>query len=384
MVQKPHIKTEVCMVFISSAEGAGKNIFFDNFANKIIGKKYSAHINDLDTLMGQFNSILSNKIITILDEVKTKFGGKSSDRFKSMVTTKMFNLNQKGLDIINMNDYNNYIVLSNNDIPVNISENDRRFFISNVSNKKINDEEYFTNLANLWNNENIVDHFYHYLCNINLEKFTPQRQIPVTPRKLEIKQETLTSPIKFLIEVAKDNFKDINKKNSQELYDIYQEFCYETLETKPYRKIDFFKKINKFIDSPEINNERRKIYTLSKNTIVNKLKNIFKVDSLECFTNIEYTISSDEEPNNPDQLTNSESSSSNEEINTDTSDTSENLENLEKNIFETNEIILVNKKNNVYKCIVDGKLKFGTYGELKQLQNDYITKQLKENGFEIN
>lgn len=386
MVQKPNVKTQVCMVFISSCEGAGKNIFFDNYANKIIGKKYSAHINDLDTLMGSFNSILSNKIITILDEVKTKFGGRSTDRFKSMISSKILNLNQKGIDTITMDDYNNYIILSNNDVPVNISESDRRFFVSNVSNKHVGNHEYFNNLTKLWENNEAVEHFYHYLCNIDISNFKPQANIPVTPRKIEIKQETLTSPIKFLIEIAKNKFEDITTKNSQELYEIYQEYCYENLDIKPYRKIDFFKKINKFIDKPEINSERRKIYTLSKKTIEAQLFKYFKVDNMNCFEDIEYTISSDEEPNNADKLTSSESSSSSSDEGfnmsytsdtSDTSDTSEKIKNneniLENNLnFELNEIIPVNKKKNIYKCKINGKWKFGTYKELDWLQSKSV------------
>lgn len=378
MVKKPHIKTGVCMVFISSSEGAGKNIFWDNFGTKIIGKNYYTQLNDIDTLMGPFNSILSNKILTVLDEVKTKFGGKSSDRFKSMITTRDFILHQKGMDHVHMEDYNNYIVLSNNDIPVMVGANDRRFFITNVSNKYVGKDKYFDDLAKAWESYEIVEHFYHYLCNIDLKDFKPQKEIPVTDRKIEIKQETIGTPIKFLIEVAKNKFKEITKKNSDELYDIYQEYCYEELEVKPNRKLDFFKGINKFIDNPNINSERKKIYTLSKNTIIEKLKILFNIDSLDCFDKIEYTISSDDEPNNPDKVTSSESSSSNKEEDSITSDTSQNSENLES--LENDKIILVNEKNNVYKCKVGNRWKFGNYSELKKIKSKELDNFLKKNG----
>lgn len=382
MVQKPNIKTGVCMVFISSNEGAGKNIFWDNFGTKVIGKNYYTQLNDIDTLMGPFNTVLSNKILTVLDEVKTKFGGKSSDRFKSMITTRDFILHQKGMDHVPMEDYNNYVILSNNDIPVMIGHSDRRFFVTNVSNKYVGKDDYFDKLGKLWENNEAVEQFYHYLCNINLKDFKPQKEIPTTKRKVEIKQETLTTPINFLIEIAKNTYKDINKKNSQELYEIYQEYCYEKMESKPYRKMDFFKKINKFIDNPEINSERRKIYTLSKKTIKENLFKYFKIESMDCFEEIEYTISSDEEPNNPDTITSSESSSIDTEENSEeeyiTSDTSDIFENdKEINLQDLmNEIILVNKNNNIYKCKIDNKWKFGTYGELKNLQNEDFKKKI--------
>lgn len=408
-IQRPHIKTNVCMVFISDEEGAGKNIFFDNFNQKLIGSNYTTNIDNLDTLFARFNGILANKIVTVLDEVKTKFGGKSSDQFKSMITQKNLNLEEKGMEHVKINDYNNYIILTNNDIPVNIDISDRRFFVSNVSNKYVGNYDYFDKLQDLFDNEEAIKHFYHYLINYKIPNFKPQRDIPVTERKLDIKYESLKTPIKFMVAVTADKVDyGISEKNidSDTFYNAYVDFCATYCErSTPVRKLEFFKQIKKLISIPIINykdKKKNKIYNINKKHIKNALKKHFKtdIDNICNIFNEEFSFTNSEEESsetsgtsnesNTEDITTDAESPSTESENTDSSTNStyvfekDNNEDLINSLCKDIEILKVKGKTGLYKCIIDGKTKFGSYDTLKDLINKHQQNGIKKLGIDLN
>lgn len=398
-IQRPHIKTNVCMVFISDEEGAGKNIFFDNFNQNLIGNNYTTNIDNLDTLFARFNGIISNKIVTVLDEVKTKFGGKSSDQFKSMVTQKTLNLEEKGMEHIKINDYNNYIILTNNDIPVNVDISDRRFFISDVSNKHVGDYEYFVKLQDAFDNEDAVKHFYHYLLTYDISKFRTQLDIPTTDRKIDIKYESLKTPVKFMVAVTanKVNY-DINDKNidSDTFYNAYVDFCATYCErSTPCRKLEFFKQIKKLISIPIINykdKKKNKIYNINKRHVKDALKKYFKTD-IESICNImdeEFSFTNSEEETSELSGSSNESNTevtTTESENTDSSTNSTYYDDIENNNltgFNKIDIIKVKGKTSLYKCVIDGKTKFGDYETLKNLIDNHEKKQIKNLGIDLN
>ncbi|RCH80294.1 hypothetical protein CU098_006462, partial [Rhizopus stolonifer] len=242
---------------------------------------------------------------TVLDEVKTKFGGKSSDQFKSMVTQKTLNLEEK----------------------VNVDISDRRFFISDVSNKHVGDYEYFVKLQDAFDNEDAVKHFYHYLLTYDISKFRTQLDIPTTDRKIDIKYESLKTPVKFMVAVTanKVNY-DINDKNidSDTFYNAYVDFCATYCERNALKK--YFK------------------------TDIESICNI--MDEEFSFTNSEEETSelsgSSNESNTEVTTTESE--------NTDSSTNSTYYDDIENNNltgFNKIDIIKVKGKTSLYKCVID-------------------------------
>ena len=390
-VQRPHIKTNVCMVFISTEEGAGKNLFFDNFNEKLIGSNYSTNIDNLDTLFARFNGILANKIVTVLDEVKTKFGGKSSDQFKSMIAQKWLNLEQKGMEHIKINDYNNYIILTNNEIPVHVDISDRRFFISNVSNNKVGDYNYFDKLQETFEDCEAVKHFYHYLLKYDISMFRTQRDIPVTQNKIDIKYDTLKSPVKFMVAMAANKIDygiDSKKIDSDTLYNAYVDFVYNNCDrTTPVRKLDFFKQIKKLISIPVMNynnGKKNKIYNINKKHVKESLVKYFKTDIEDiCEIMTEEFSFTDSDTDEQCDSTNSIdifsdiSNESNTESITDDSDSfTNNTNNNNEFNLENIEIIQVKGQPSLYKCIINNKTIFGTYTNLKNKIEKFNSEQL--------
>ncbi|MGB0405494.1 MAG: primase-helicase family protein [Fusobacterium sp.] len=68
-IQKPYSTNINSSIVISGAEGTGKNLFFDWFGSKIIGRKYYNCAESLDNVFGKFNSQLNDKILVVINEL---------------------------------------------------------------------------------------------------------------------------------------------------------------------------------------------------------------------------------------------------------------------------------------------------------------------------
>ena len=185
LMQIPYKKVGVS-ILLKSQQGAGKNIIWEFIADFIIGKKYSLVIGDIDRLLGKFNTIVENKILTICDEI-SNYGGpfKSNHKLKNLITQSDQIIEKKGLDPVKFTDFNNYIFLSNNDWPIKVEQSDGRYFCLHLDNSKCTDSDYFDALVEQLNPDS-ANIFYNYLLNINISNWK-KLKIPKTGLRNELK-----------------------------------------------------------------------------------------------------------------------------------------------------------------------------------------------------
>jgi len=204
IIQKPSIKMGVALLLKSTSQGAGKNIICEFICKKVIGARYTTTVSNSNNILNKFNSILENKILTVVDEIaECDDFFKLSDILKGQVTQTEISIERKGLEQYTVHDYNNLILLTNNVQPVKIEATDRRFFAQEVSNERANDKSYFDPL-----NASLTDecgkHFFHYLAQRNISNFKAS-PMPDTRLKIELKILSLSMPLRFLFEIASGN-----------------------------------------------------------------------------------------------------------------------------------------------------------------------------------
>jgi len=66
-IQKPYLLTNTALIFKSN-EGAGKDLFFNWFGNKILGSEYYYNTEKPELLFNKFTTSLENKILIIVNE----------------------------------------------------------------------------------------------------------------------------------------------------------------------------------------------------------------------------------------------------------------------------------------------------------------------------
>ncbi len=129
LVQHPNLLATGLVLM--GQQGVGKNTFVNP-----IGEVFGAHYLPLDNiqqLLGQFNFHLKNAVLIHANEAI--WGGHKKDIgvLKSMVTDEFSLIEGKGKDRIMVRNFKHVIISSNEEWPVHIDPDDRRFLVLKVS-----------------------------------------------------------------------------------------------------------------------------------------------------------------------------------------------------------------------------------------------------------
>jgi hypothetical protein len=290
IIQKPNIKEGTTPLFrdkgqfLQSGGGTGKNLFFDNFGNKILGPKYYLTIGTNNELYNSFNEHLENKLLITIEEAQGKANFENFDRLKSIITQSKTIINRKGIPKYTINDYSRYIFCSNNENPIPIDNNDRRFFIYDVNSEKRGDVDYFKKLDNIFNDKEAIACLFQYLKNYETYDTPIDYQInrPINKAYVEIKRINAPLIIKWLISMIKKNEKTkIIKYENIKMSELYADF-YEWIEESRNKKTElslnnfsrFLTSDSEIFTSSEINKTKSSTIRikLKLDLIKNKLK----------------------------------------------------------------------------------------------------------------
>ena len=196
-IQKPYQLTNTALIF-KSKEGAGKDLFFNYFGNKILGSDYYCNTDKPDLLFGKFNSDIENKILIILNETSGKDTFSINENIKCGITAEKNIIQHKGLKPYTNKNHIGYIFLTNNDNPIKVPVGDRRFCGIECNNDICNNKEYFDALRTEMNDGNYDRAFYNYLLNVDIENYDFTNNRPVTNFYNDMKEMNIPPLALFL------------------------------------------------------------------------------------------------------------------------------------------------------------------------------------------
>ena len=222
-------------IYLKGIQGIGKSTLPLFMSNHVIGKDLSLETGS-KPLKSNFNQILGGKLFVVFEELENfsiNDWSSISSVLKRIITSNKIELEGKGTNAYETENINNYLLCSNNDA---IKDDEgRRFYIADLSTKRLNDSKFFDELYSCMTDD-IGHAFYCYLLEIDTENFNPQ-SYPITKNKLNSISKRLDTTYQFL----KEEY--ILKKLSikctvTDLYNEYVAYC-NKLEIKPHNKIDF-------------------------------------------------------------------------------------------------------------------------------------------------
>jgi len=230
IIQKPYMKTQVSILLrdqagmLSEGGGTGKNQFFERLASKLIGEKYTYFVDDNNELYNSFNGLFEGKLLVFVEEASGKANHQNSDTLKSKITKKKTNVNKKSINQYTVNDYCNFVMCSNNNNPIPIGKNDRRWASFDVNPVMRGNGEYFKRLISALEDDEVIQYFYHYLkyeVKTYEDSFELSNNVPDTEAYREIRFINAPAHLKFLISLL---YKGEMKKEyySRDLYEIYK------------------------------------------------------------------------------------------------------------------------------------------------------------------
>ena len=140
-IYQHRIKTGVAWAFVG-LQGTGKGLFVELLEDIF---KHHMRSNVTDTLLGgNFNGWLENTLLIQLNEISTDYKSRIAvkNKIKTWITDKFVEVEKKGIDSRNTVSFANFIINSNEQIPFDLDDDDRRFNIVNPT-IKMNSYEWF-------------------------------------------------------------------------------------------------------------------------------------------------------------------------------------------------------------------------------------------------
>ena len=254
IIQQPDGKTETAIV-ITGDQGTGKNVFTNVICDLM--KRYSnRNLNNIDHLVGKFNTALENMKLIICNELSSADTNKylNSDSLKSVITEREVTINPKGLAPRDVQNVVNLIMVSNNFAPVNIEGGDRRYVVTATSNAHKGDYDYFDSLCRSMD-EAFYNNLLTFFMKRDLSKFNP-RKIPMTEVKKAVQEISRSAYESFIQANLKQFVEGIGRK---EAYETYKRWANES-GFKQANISTFKSKIMAFTDDTKISREGKQIH----------------------------------------------------------------------------------------------------------------------------
>ena len=211
LVQKPAILPEVSIVVIGE-QGTGKSSLWENFGDKLLGKKYALQSSNPDDIIGRFN-MNKNKLLVVMEETESKNTFTACSQIKTLITQPTLNFENKGKDKFQVRNCGRYIFISNNQTPVKIEQSDRRFMVMECSNRHIQDKVFFGKVNEEWNDPQAVKGFYDFLMKRDISNFNPSRDRIITEAYHDMKSVTVPHIARWLEQKYYDYNSKLASKN---------------------------------------------------------------------------------------------------------------------------------------------------------------------------
>ena len=174
MVQRPWEKPGVALV-LKGKKGTGKTLLTQILA-RVVGRQNTLITADGKSLFARFNWHLADKVLIGAEEAFFAENRELSDQLKHLLTGDEIEVEQKFGQRMSIKSLHRMIMTSNHADVVQITDDERRFFVCDVSERRRGDYKYF---APLWRAANGEDNttlaaFMHELKTRDITNWRPE------------------------------------------------------------------------------------------------------------------------------------------------------------------------------------------------------------------
>jgi hypothetical protein len=198
-VQKPGEQGHVAVV-LRGGRGAGKGTVAQIFGS-LFGRHF-LHISSAKHLVGQFNAHLRDCVFLFADEAFYAGDKQHESVLKTLVTEDTIIVEGKGVDAEPSPNFVHLLMASNDQWVVPAGEDERRFFVLNVSEERKQDKAYFKALHRQME-EGGREALLHYLMTLDLSDFEV-RNVPSTEALREQKEHNLSAEQEWLLPIIEE------------------------------------------------------------------------------------------------------------------------------------------------------------------------------------
>jgi hypothetical protein len=234
LLQKPETKTEV-VPLIKGISRCGKNLPFNIFQRYVLNPSLTVTCADIEKVFGRFNSLQMGKLLIVLDETLDSRDRQMAQRMKNAITEETNQIENKGKNVIEVQSFSNFAILTNNDFASIIEQNDARYLCIEANGEMRGNRAYFQDLVDTCSNTKAGEHLFHWLMARDLSNFVPS-DFPETTYKKQLKVKQSCTVIRWLLTVytnlCEAGDESEFKHTPSVWYKEYQAWCVESGEKK--------------------------------------------------------------------------------------------------------------------------------------------------------
>jgi hypothetical protein len=257
-------------VVLRGRQGTGKSILCEQFG-KLFGPHF-IHISHSGHLTGNFNAHLKDKIVVYADEAFWAGDKKAEGVLKAMITEDTQQIEMKGKDVFTVQNHIRLLISSNHRWVVPAGNEERRFFVIDVGDARMQDKTYFGALVDQMNNGG-REAFLQYLLDYDLNGI--DLRTPPNTNALSEQKVYSASPIQsWLLERLSDGSPTSEGREwpatipISELYDDYLHYCQDIGVNRRNNTSIFGRELKQLLPGLETSrptskkNSRRRVYVL--------------------------------------------------------------------------------------------------------------------------
>lgn len=185
-VRKPDVRM-IATPVLRSEHGVGKGFLVETLLAGLLGRS-SVAVCGLKDVVGGFNDVVEGKTLLLIDEVY-KSKKNTTDALKNFQGNSTIPLHRKHKPTITIENYLNFIITSNDHLPLVLEKGDRRFWIPDFIHHKESVQETAAFLNDTFKPWLIGGGFQlvrDYLEQVDLSKYRPTDAPPMTTSKKEL------------------------------------------------------------------------------------------------------------------------------------------------------------------------------------------------------
>jgi hypothetical protein len=219
LVQNPRNRPTSAFL-IQGKQGLGKSILFDSFGALVGWSNFV--IIEPDLILSGFNQLFAYKTMVIMNEFSDFSRREFMSHIKGFIADSTMTVSEKYVPAYRISNYSHIFAITNQDRPVNLTTDDRRFYIAKCVPTKPKLASYYNRLAT-WFREN-PEALLDYLLDYKLDDWNAKAIPPLNKAKIDV---IARSQLKWMGDL------EVLVKEKELRYNIFKEGeFYKTLEIR--------------------------------------------------------------------------------------------------------------------------------------------------------
>lgn len=167
-VQNLGEKSRVCLIF-QGRKGVGKDTLWDEFG-KLFGDEHFHNTSRPEhTVFARFTSQLARSLLIKFEEANFTTNKDNEDQLKAIITSGVAQIEKKGMPIIKVNSYVDCVMTTNQEVPIPMTDDERRFAAFKCSEEKRGDTAFWVDVYAKLKDGTQLAAWYHHLLNKDLK-----------------------------------------------------------------------------------------------------------------------------------------------------------------------------------------------------------------------